>query len=174
MPVIPALRVGYLFKSILGYIVSLSLYVWMYDVCIFVCMHTFCMYPVSMFCYLCVCMMYVYTLSLLCHLCVCMMCICIYVMYACMYVCISIYIYDGECVESRRQPQLLVPTFHLVWDTRLAHPPASRYFPVSITHHHIWALRIETYTAACLSFTCVLEIHIQIIIFMQQALYPLS
>jgi hypothetical protein len=52
------------FKAILDYVVSVLLSMCMYDVCIFVCMHTFCLYPVF------------YVLLSMCIM-----------MYVCMYVC---------------------------------------------------------------------------------------
>lgn len=123
--------------------------------CVFVmCMYA-CMYPVCMFCYLCVFMLclcmcvYVYILSLFCYLCVCMMCVCMYE---------GIYVW-WCIVEIGRQPQLLVLTFHLVWDTKFACQPDSRYFSVSVTHHHIWTLGIETYTTTLNFYTCSRDSH---------------
>lgn len=41
-------------------------------------------------------------------------------MCGCIDVCMRVYVCSGACVEIGRQSQLLVPTFHLIWDTRLA------------------------------------------------------
>ena len=164
------------------YVWCLCMYAYILSVsCLYVlssvCLYDVCMYPISMFCYLCVFMMcvcmHVCILSLCFVICVYLWCfyVCVYVyvwcVYVCLFVCMRVYMYDGACVEIRRQPQLLVLTFHLVWDTRLAHQSASRYFPVS----ELWEW---SHTWLHQTFTHVLGIHTQIIMFMWQALYPLS